>query len=319
MALSIAITGASFTAITVPANAVVQVSTQSSANEVSKAELLQRINSYRAENSLSPVTLNTNLGNVAQEWSDKTATAGTFKHNPDFATQVTPGYSYVAEIIAAAETPEEAIYGWINSEGHNNILLEAKATEIGIGYAYQGNPSGEYFGNYYATAVFADYSKKNVIAFPPSFSETHFTIPNIEGVQYRNGQSIIPAGTYPGAGSVTIIAEPKAGYSLIGAYTWNHIFPELATIPTPVSPVEPIPAPAPAPVPAPTPTPAPAPIVEPFIDITPSSPFYKEISWLASQKITTGWADGTFRPHEPISRDAMAAFLYRFDQKNLRP
>ncbi|WP_299087379.1 S-layer homology domain-containing protein [uncultured Microbacterium sp.] len=45
--------------------------------------------------------------------------------------------------------------------------------------------------------------------------------------------------------------------------------------------------------------------------------FYREITWLASAGVSTGWvsADGVaeFRPFEPISRDAMAAFLYRFD------
>lgn len=55
-----------------------------------------------------------------------------------------------------------------------------------------------------------------------------------------------------------------------------------------------------------------APARSPFSDIGPGAQFYKEVTWLASRKITTGWADGTFRPTDPISRDAMAAFLYRF-------
>lgn len=54
-----------------------------------------------------------------------------------------------------------------------------------------------------------------------------------------------------------------------------------------------------------------------FSDVPASSAFYKEISWLADQGISTGWDAGggrkVFRPYEPITRDAMAAFLYRFD------
>ncbi len=50
----------------------------------------------------------------------------------------------------------------------------------------------------------------------------------------------------------------------------------------------------------------------PFTDITPSTPFYHDITWLAEEGVTTGFPDGTFRPWEPIARDAMAAFLYRF-------
>jgi len=59
------------------------------------------------------------------------------------------------------------------------------------------------------------------------------------------------------------------------------------------------------------------PAVSPFADVNPSTQFYKEITWLAARSISTGWLepDGrkSFRPLEPVNRDAMAAFLYRFD------
>lgn len=54
------------------------------------------------------------------------------------------------------------------------------------------------------------------------------------------------------------------------------------------------------------------PATSPFSDLTPQSPFYREITWLAQTGITTGYRDGTFRPADPISRGAMAAFLYRY-------
>lgn len=53
------------------------------------------------------------------------------------------------------------------------------------------------------------------------------------------------------------------------------------------------------------------PTTSPFRDVTTRTQFYKEISWLASKKISTGYSDGTFRPVQPVSRDAMAAFMYR--------
>lgn len=56
-----------------------------------------------------------------------------------------------------------------------------------------------------------------------------------------------------------------------------------------------------------------------FTDVTPDNQFYKEIEWLASTGISTGWTnmDDTkiFRPTEPINRDAIAAFLYRAVQR----
>lgn len=57
------------------------------------------------------------------------------------------------------------------------------------------------------------------------------------------------------------------------------------------------------------------PAVSPFADMTTQTPFYKEITWLSTQGISTGWDEGngirTYRPLQPVNRDAMAAFMYR--------
>jgi len=49
--------------------------------------------------------------------------------------------------------------------------------------------------------------------------------------------------------------------------------------------------------------------------VKPSDPFYKEIVWAYQRGITTGWSDGTFRPHDAIERQAVAAFLHRYSKK----
>ncbi|WP_245866942.1 S-layer homology domain-containing protein [Serinibacter salmoneus] len=57
------------------------------------------------------------------------------------------------------------------------------------------------------------------------------------------------------------------------------------------------------------------PAVSPFVDVSTRNMYYTEIAWLADQEISTGWSTprgAEFRPLEPIARDAMAAFLYRF-------
>ena len=48
-----------------------------------------------------------------------------------------------------------------------------------------------------------------------------------------------------------------------------------------------------------------------FSDVPRDHPFFTEISWLAASDVTGGYADGTFRPAEPVRRQAMAAFLHR--------
>lgn len=57
------------------------------------------------------------------------------------------------------------------------------------------------------------------------------------------------------------------------------------------------------------------PAVSPFVDVTVNHPFYKEISWLADAGISVGWgaADAReFRPSQSVTREVMAAFMYRF-------
>ncbi|MDO5661924.1 MAG: S-layer homology domain-containing protein, partial [Brachybacterium sp.] len=56
---------------------------------------------------------------------------------------------------------------------------------------------------------------------------------------------------------------------------------------------------------------APAAQRSPFLDVTPRYEHYQGIAWGYRNGITTGWADGTFRPHQGIHRNAMAAMLHR--------
>ena len=48
-----------------------------------------------------------------------------------------------------------------------------------------------------------------------------------------------------------------------------------------------------------------------FPDVTEDTPHYREIMWLAAQGISTGYPDGTFRPMLSVTRQDMAAFLFR--------
>lgn len=50
----------------------------------------------------------------------------------------------------------------------------------------------------------------------------------------------------------------------------------------------------------------------PYRDVSTSDTFYRHIMWLNETGISTGWADGTFRPEDEINRDVMSVFLYRY-------
>lgn len=53
-------------------------------------------------------------------------------------------------------------------------------------------------------------------------------------------------------------------------------------------------------------------VTGPFVDVPANYPYCSTIGWVAEKHIVQGWADGTFRPTELITRQAMAAFFHRF-------
>jgi hypothetical protein len=55
-----------------------------------------------------------------------------------------------------------------------------------------------------------------------------------------------------------------------------------------------------------------------FTDVPRNHKFYREIEWMKKQGLTTGIREGgklAYRPKSSVSREAMAAFLYRYAGK----
>jgi hypothetical protein len=49
-----------------------------------------------------------------------------------------------------------------------------------------------------------------------------------------------------------------------------------------------------------------------FVD-TKYSSFPVEVAWMGGAGISTGYWDGTYRPYDPVTREQMAAFMYRLN------
>jgi streptogramin lyase len=64
-----------------------------------------------------------------------------------------------------------------------------------------------------------------------------------------------------------------------------------------------------------------APPLEPtFDDVSKNHPFSLEIEWMDAEGITTGYSDGTFKPAATVTRQSMAAFMYRMlDEPSYTP
>lgn len=52
-----------------------------------------------------------------------------------------------------------------------------------------------------------------------------------------------------------------------------------------------------------------------FSDVPSNHPFRAAISWMAAEGISTGYADGTFKPTAPVTRQAMASFMWRIEDE----
>jgi hypothetical protein len=52
-------------------------------------------------------------------------------------------------------------------------------------------------------------------------------------------------------------------------------------------------------------------VTAPFLDVPVSHPFCREIKWMKDKSISDGFGDGTYRPSNPVTRQAMSAFMNR--------
>jgi hypothetical protein len=55
------------------------------------------------------------------------------------------------------------------------------------------------------------------------------------------------------------------------------------------------------------------PVTPSFSDVSTTHPFFLEIEWMNETEITTGYPGNLYKPNNPVTRQAMAAFIYRYD------
>lgn len=61
------------------------------------------------------------------------------------------------------------------------------------------------------------------------------------------------------------------------------------------------------------------PVTVNFVDYPPTLGFYDDVMWLAAQKLSTGYSDGTFRPQNGVTRKDVAVLLYRYANPGKNP
>jgi uncharacterized protein YkwD len=125
--------------------------------------VVELTNIQRSQAGLSPLKFNPVLGAVAQKHTVDMALNDFFSHTGSTGSKIgdrinSAGYqwSYCAEnIYAGGSTPEQVVEGWMNSDGHRKNILSPDSKEIGVGYYFLANDTGEVNYKHYWTQVFS--------------------------------------------------------------------------------------------------------------------------------------------------------------------
>lgn len=247
----------------------------------SENTIFSLVNESRAANGLGPLRLNTAMSAVSAAWAQQMAANHSMTHNPSYSSQIPSGWTKAGENIAMGYPSPQAVHeAWMASPGHRGNIL-GDFTDIGISFITVSGTTWavENFGKYGA-------SVPPPAAPGPTFADVGATHPFFAEIEWMASEGIStgiaqPAGLplYEPRGAVSRQAMAAFLYRLSGsAFT---------------APAEPT-----------------------FADVSTSSPFYAAIEWMSSTGISTGTPQGDgkplYKPGDPVSRAAMAAFLYRY-------
>ncbi len=50
----------------------------------------------------------------------------------------------------------------------------------------------------------------------------------------------------------------------------------------------------------------------PYSDMDPRAWYFRAVGWLTGTRVAEGFEDGTFRPHDPVTREQLAVLLYKY-------
>ncbi len=115
------------------------------------SQVISAINNYRQQNGLTKLSINNTLMSLAQGQSDYQASTGTITHTGPGGTSpkdraYAAGYGngntiFMSEIIYGGynATVNDAIKWWMGSSIHNQVMLDSRYVEIGVGVTTSGD------------------------------------------------------------------------------------------------------------------------------------------------------------------------------------
>ncbi len=173
-----------YTSTPTPTATPIHTPTPTSVTDDFRSRVIARTNDYRLQNGCSALTMNELLNNAAQGHSNDMALNDFFSHTGSNGSSPwdrmrNAGYYYsrAAENVAAGySSPESVVVGWMNSAGHRANILNCDLKDIGVGYYYLGNDTGNVNYRHYWTQVFGTSSVPHTLT-PTSLPTLSPTLP----------------------------------------------------------------------------------------------------------------------------------------------
>jgi uncharacterized protein YkwD len=269
--------GSNSTSSSASTTVVVDSATTASSDFAAERTLiLQQTNVIRATHGLPPLRISTALHALAQDWSVQQARANVMSHRAGFASYYPSGWTRAAENVAAGYRASSVVDAWFASPGHRANLL-GSYTHIGIGVAVSSS------GRLYYTQNFGQFSTQ-VAELPIVAPDGHafYDVPPAHQFA-REIEWLASSGISTGYANFTFLPSAAVTRDAMAAFLYRFAgSPDVLSSTTSA-----------------------------FLDVSPSTQFFREMTWLSEANISTGYPDRTFRPLLPVSREAMAAFLYR--------
>ncbi|MET4062002.1 uncharacterized protein YkwD [Arthrobacter sp. UYP6] len=275
-----------------PRSAAPDASAESVRSDPFANQVFNLMNAERRAAGVPALVWNQKIADVSQGWADHLLVATADPkfdwagiHRPDAGGSMIPaGANWYGEIIAFNFSAASVVDWWMNSPAHRAAMLDPRETHAGVGYVVP--TSGPYKGWHLVVSNLAGYPKAKPPAQVSPFSDLRSGQKFLADMNWMYSKRI-STGWAEKNGTKTYRPLQAVSREAMAAFMYR-----LKGSPAYTPPKK-----------------------SPFKDVKTTHPYYKEIAWLSAQGISKGWSqkNGTkvFRPTAAVSRDAMAAFLYR--------
>lgn len=315
-----------------------------------RADIVRITNELRAAQGKRALKTDPRLDAIALTWSEVQARDKTMKHNPAMSSQVPAGWVRVGENVAYGYSSAAAVMeGWRTSPGHYANIIQEQYTHIGVGVAYSAGGVAYYTqvfaaypGGLAAPGVFVD-----VNPGAPFYKEITwmFEAGLSNGSAVPSGRAYLPKSSVSREAMAAFLyrLNTPAGATKPAGYTVPSVSP-FADVPTNHKFYKEIAWMGASGISTGNAQPRGKPTYDPrgavsreamaafiarmegtngykapptsrFQDVAPRDKFYTQISWMYDSGLSTGTrqpgALPKYEPRQSVSREAMAAFIYR--------